>query len=93
MLLAAGFASVDIVLKEASRDFIKEWIPGSGAEDYIVSANITAWKGSAPTKATTPAAGSISVESSCCDPATPPVQGDAAAAKDVPTPESAKAGC
>jgi len=44
MLLEAGFDSVDLVLKEESREAIKGWVPGSGAEDYIVSANITAWK-------------------------------------------------
>jgi len=47
MLLEAGFDRVDIFLKEQSREVIKEWIPGSGAEDFIVSANITAWKAAA----------------------------------------------
>lgn len=44
MMLAAGFARVEICVKEASRELIAEWVPGSGAEDYVVSANITAWK-------------------------------------------------
>jgi len=43
-MLAAGFARVEIAVKETSRDLIAEWVPGSGAEDYVVSANITAWK-------------------------------------------------
>ena len=28
---------VCIEYKESSRDYIKEWLPGSGAEDYVVS--------------------------------------------------------
>jgi len=31
-------------MKEESRDIIKQWLPGSGAEDYVVSAEITAEK-------------------------------------------------
>ena len=30
--------------KEESKEFIKDWLPGSGAEDYVVSANVTAYK-------------------------------------------------
>lgn len=33
-----------MVPKPASRSFISEWLPGSGAEDFVVSANITATK-------------------------------------------------
>jgi len=44
MLRAAGFESVCIEQKAASRAFIKEWLPGSGAEDYVVSAYVTATK-------------------------------------------------
>lgn len=33
-----------IEIKPSSRDFIKEWLPGSGAEEYVVSASITAIK-------------------------------------------------
>jgi len=45
-LLAAGFISdsISIELKEESREVIKQWIPGSGAEDFIVSANVSARK-------------------------------------------------
>jgi len=32
------------VPKPSSRTFIKEWLPGSGAEDFVVSANVTATK-------------------------------------------------
>ncbi len=30
--------------KPASRDVIKNWMPGSGAEDFVMSANIRATK-------------------------------------------------
>ena len=42
MLVDAGFADVRVVEKKESREFIKDWLPGSGAEDYVVSANVTA---------------------------------------------------
>ena len=29
---------------QESREFIKDWLPGSGAEDFVVSANVTAVK-------------------------------------------------
>jgi len=35
---------VSVVEKEESKEFIKDWLPGSGAEDYVVSANVTAYK-------------------------------------------------
>lgn len=41
---AAGFTDCKVVEKPSSRTFIKEWLPGSGAEDYVVSANVTATK-------------------------------------------------
>ena len=44
MLLDAGFADVRVVEKAESREFIKDWLPGSGAEDFVVSANVTATK-------------------------------------------------
>ena len=31
-----------IDIKPSSAEFIKDWLPGSGAEDYVVSANVTA---------------------------------------------------
>lgn len=59
-LQAAGFEQICVDLKPASRSFIKDWLPGSGAEDYVVSANITARKpgdaGAAAGKAPAPAA-------------------------------------
>jgi SAM-dependent methyltransferase len=44
MLEAAGFADIRIVPKDASRDYIAQWAPGRGVEDYIASANIEAIK-------------------------------------------------
>jgi AhpD family alkylhydroperoxidase len=48
MLRGAGFESIDILLKEESREFIRAWFPGSGAEDFVLSADIRARKGPAP---------------------------------------------
>jgi SAM-dependent methyltransferase len=45
MLREAGFVQIDIHLEEGSRQFIREWAPGSGLEDYVASAKITAIKG------------------------------------------------
>jgi len=44
MLRAAGFADVRIALNEASREFIKDWDPETGVENYICSAFIEARK-------------------------------------------------
>jgi SAM-dependent methyltransferase len=44
MLAQAGFSEIRIELKEESRLFIKDWVPGSGAENYVVSATIEAVK-------------------------------------------------
>ena len=44
MLVDAWFERVSVVEKEESKEFIKDWLPGSGAEDYVVSANVTAYK-------------------------------------------------
>ena len=44
MLTQAGFVDVVVDVKEESREYIKDWLPGSGAEDYVVSANVTAMK-------------------------------------------------
>jgi len=50
MLTAAGFVKPDVKLLTGSKDFIKDWMPGSGAEEHIVSAEIVAWKPSVPKK-------------------------------------------
>jgi arsenite methyltransferase len=41
-LAAAGFTDVAITLREESRAVIRDWWPGSGAEDYVASATIEA---------------------------------------------------
>jgi len=44
MLVAAGFAEIRTQVKENAAEFIKGWMPGSGAEKYITSAYVTAIK-------------------------------------------------
>ena len=44
ILAAAGFASIEIQPKDESREFIRDWQPGSKLEDFVVSANIRAIK-------------------------------------------------
>jgi len=43
-LAGAGFAGVRVRVRPESRGFIREWLPGSGAEDCIASATIEATK-------------------------------------------------
>lgn len=43
-LRTAGFVDVRVDLKPASREFIAQWMPGSGAEDYVTAADVTARK-------------------------------------------------
>ena len=44
MLQNAGFQDIQITVKENGRDIVKDWIPGSGAENYVTSAYVTATK-------------------------------------------------
>jgi len=44
LLRAAGFVDVRVVVKPESRAFIEDWLPGSGAENYVASATIEAVK-------------------------------------------------
>jgi arsenite methyltransferase len=40
----AGFSAIDITPNEESREGIKDWAPGTGVENYVVSATIKALK-------------------------------------------------
>ncbi len=44
-----GFAEVRVTVREESREFIRDWFPGSGAEQYVSSATIEATKPSGKT--------------------------------------------
>jgi len=44
MMLEAGFENINIMPKDQSKDFIKDWAPGRGVEDYVMSAYIEAVK-------------------------------------------------
>jgi len=44
MLSRAGFTNIAIKPKDESREFIREWVPGSNLSDYITSATIEAIK-------------------------------------------------
>jgi SAM-dependent methyltransferase len=44
MLRQTGFGEIKIGPKDTSRSFIREWLPGKGVEDYLVSATIEAAK-------------------------------------------------
>jgi SAM-dependent methyltransferase len=44
LLREAGFQDVRITINETSREFISDWMPGSGVENYIASATIEAVK-------------------------------------------------
>ncbi len=44
MMRTAGFIDIRITPRDESREFIRDWAPGRGVEDYVVSANIEALK-------------------------------------------------
>ncbi|PYI41184.1 MAG: arsenite S-adenosylmethyltransferase [Verrucomicrobia bacterium] len=44
MLGSAGFDRIKVAPKDTSRSFIREWLPGKGIEEYLVSATIEATK-------------------------------------------------
>lgn len=44
MLENAGFDEIEIRPKDESREFIRNWVPDSKIEDYVVSATIEATK-------------------------------------------------
>ena len=57
-LADAGFGEPIIDIKAESREFIRDWMPGSKAEDYVASATI---------QATKPIAGSACCGPTCCE--------------------------
>ncbi|OUS45339.1 SAM-dependent methyltransferase [Ostreococcus tauri] len=44
MLRDVGFVRAEIVVKEESANYIKHWMPGSGAEDHVIAADVLAYK-------------------------------------------------
>jgi SAM-dependent methyltransferase len=44
LLRAAGFESIRVAVHEESRAFIRDWMPGSGVENYVASATVEAVK-------------------------------------------------
>lgn len=44
LLRAAGFENIRVEVNEASRSFIRDWLPGSRVEDFVASATIEAVK-------------------------------------------------
>jgi hypothetical protein len=43
-LISSGFENVSITIKDGSAALIKNWFPESGAETYVASATIEAYK-------------------------------------------------
>jgi SAM-dependent methyltransferase len=44
MLSSSGFSDIGITINEQSHEFIRDWLPDSGAEEYVASATIQASK-------------------------------------------------
>jgi len=44
MLTDAGFEQVVVDLKPQSAEFIAQWLPGSGCEQFVCAASVTAVK-------------------------------------------------
>jgi len=59
LLKDAGFEGIQVEVIESSRSFIRDWTPGSGAENFIASASI---------RANRPAGAKACCGPSCCSP-------------------------
>jgi len=59
LLMEAGFVDVTVDVRPESRSFIRDWMPGSGAEEFVASATI---------RATRPSSGKSCCGPSCCTP-------------------------
>ncbi len=59
ILREVGFTDVKVHVKEESREFIRDWMPGSGVERYVASATIEAVK---------PGGGACCAPSCCAEP-------------------------
>jgi arsenite methyltransferase len=59
LMRAAGFADVSVVVNLESRAFIRDWMPGSGAENYVASATVEGKK---------PGGGKACCGPACCTP-------------------------
>ena len=44
ILADSGFTDIRIAPKDESKEFIKDWAPGRGVEEFVVSASIEAVK-------------------------------------------------
>jgi SAM-dependent methyltransferase len=44
IMAEAGFTNISITPKDESKEFIKDWAPGKGVEEYVISAHIEAVK-------------------------------------------------
>jgi SAM-dependent methyltransferase len=44
LLQQAGFATIEVNVRPESREFIRDWLPGTQVEDYVASATIEAIK-------------------------------------------------
>jgi arsenite methyltransferase len=68
LLADAGFERVDVAVKEERREFISDWMPGSGIERYVASATIRAQKpllGASREPSTSKPAGACCAPSCC----------------------------
>ncbi len=61
LLREVGFEGIRVEVNEASREFIREWMPGSGAENHVASATVEAVK---------PGGKGSCCGPSCCEPGT-----------------------